>query len=162
FEMPAVRVHEALSRGLGVDTAEAERMARYFTAEPLALSDMFGAGLWHRPIIQLPGRSGVLIATAVLQSANLIYVLERLFKATRLDAALEKGSLGLAYEDRVRSKFGQALSRNQTLSDARVAPTAITRKAPDDEEIDLVLRVETLIIVGEIKCFVRPTDPIDR
>lgn len=162
FEVPEHRVQRAVAAALGTDVEGATRRLAHFTCVPTNLKDAFEWGVWHRPLVRQPGCGGVMVLTGVLQSANFMYMLERIFQATGLAARMEGKSLGLAYEDGIRKKLSKAVDGNRLLTDAKVAAEAIKRVATTDEEIDCVVRVGRLIVVCEIKCFVRPTDPINR
>lgn len=162
FELPAKIINGVLADGLGISSAAAEQMAGLFTCDPMDLKDVFANELWHRPLVQIPETGNIAVATSVLQSGNLIFVLGRLFKATGLDKQIENRSLGLAYERSVRTKLADAVGKNAMLRDASVAPSVLEKQSEGDEEIDVVIRIGRLIVVGEVKCFLRPTDPVDR
>lgn len=162
FEISENSALETITTCLGVDSAQAEKILKCFVCDPMDLKDSFSKGLWHRPLVKHPSAPAYMVLTGVLQSANFVYVLELLFKDTGLAKSMDNRSLGHSFEDDLRKRLAHAVSNNSTLADAKVAPNSIPKKKESDEEIDVIIRCQELVIVGEIKCLVRPVDSVDR
>ena len=58
--------------------------------------------------------------------------------------------------------LGQAVADNPLLDDTRCAPDGIKRAGGFAEQIDLVVQLGGLLVVGEIKCLLFPTEPRER
>jgi hypothetical protein len=162
FQMPRTMLVDCVGRSAGLSAPAAESLTKTFTCDPSDLSDAFAHGLWHRPLIQLPDSDHVLFAAGTLQTANVLYVVERLLHATGMAKKMENGSLGLEYEETVRQSLNTALAGNPLLNSISQVGRPIPKLGDNGEEIDLVVRIGSTVLVGEIKCFVRPADPIDR
>jgi hypothetical protein len=163
FEFPSSLIAGALSECMGIDVQTAENIMSFLVCDPTDISDAFAQGLWHRPLVQHPTEKRLMFSAAIVLSADPVYSLERLFRSTELQQNIEKKkSLGLAYEAEVRSSFVQALQKNQILKNTSIAASALPKKDSKGEEIDVLIRVRNLVLVGDVKCFVRPADPIDR
>ena len=119
-------------------------------------------GLWGSSLVAVPDEDTVCLVRSLLTGS---YVLRR------TEIWLDRGGFsdsqgnvkkGLAYERMVRDAVAEAIRRNAVLTDARCAPEAIRLKADGSEEIDLVLQVGGLLVVGEVKCFLFPADSRER
>jgi hypothetical protein len=76
-----------------------------------------------------------------------------------LDDSLSKGARGELYEDEYRQKVCSAIAKNKLLKDSRCASSEIKKTADFEEQIDLLVRLGDLLIVGEVKCWLYPADP---
>jgi hypothetical protein len=119
-------------------------------------------GLWGSPLVAVPDEDSVCLVRPLLTGS---YVLRR------SEIWLDQGGFsdsqgnvkrGLAFEQRVRDAVAEAIRQNAVPTDARCAPRAINQKADGSEEIDLVLQLGGLLIVGDVKCFLFPADSRER
>jgi hypothetical protein len=56
----------------------------------------------------------------------------------------------------------EEIAENELLRDARCCPGEIKKSADFGEQIDLLIRLGSLLIVGEVKCWLYPADPFER
>ena len=68
---------------------------------------------------------------------------------------------GKPFERHVRTVLAEAVAENHLLFDTVVGVHGLKRKK-DFEEIDLLVRIGDAVIVGEVKCFVAPSEPIEK
>jgi len=161
-EFPTSRWFKILKEGTGFSDVVVSEILEVFTANPLKTSETFRSGFWHRPFVSHPTEDRLMCLTGVLSCANPIYTMEYWLRDTDLLVGFENTSLGIKYEVDVRKTLSQSLSRNVHLTDYTFVETAIAKKSEDSEEIDLLFRIGKKIVLGEIKCLVRPSDPIQR
>lgn len=139
---------DTLIAALGLDRALAEQILELLTFSGSPRED-----LWIKPLVPIDGdRVGVVLAA--LASTNLLRAIEKWMK----DGGLSLDTRGKAYEHLVRQTM---VSRNK-LPDCEVFGVDLTLHAgASTEEIDLVVRLGNTIIVGETKCSVQPSEPIE-
>ena len=65
---------------------------------------------------------------------------------------------GLRYEAWVRGELQAEISKNKLLTEARCAKGPIARVGQDGEQIDLIIALGNILIVGEVKCFLYPIE----
>ncbi len=154
-------LQRVLLDGLAIAAEQAQAIIAFLTIDPTDTKRLFGRGFWATPLLANgAGDRLYLIAAPLLIGSPL----------RRIEAWLERGGLtdqagitgrGNPFESFVRVEISEALADNGLLADHRVAPHALKRKG-DSEEIDLLVRIGKVLLVGEVKCFVFPSDPIDR
>jgi hypothetical protein len=80
---------------------------------------------------------------------------------------LERGGLsdhlsdarrGTKYEAWVRTELANAISGNTFLTGCLCAPNAVPRSGGKGEQIDLIIVLGDMLIVGEVKCFLYPIE----
>lgn len=114
--------------------------------------------LWTHPLIRLPSGRLCLLAPSI-EHAHSAYVLERWLRY--LDFNVSKK--GNPFEQQVRKRLATA-RRSDVLSQRfQVLRSAFMFHAGDreKEDIDLVAVIGKRVILGEIKCSITPTEPID-
>lgn len=161
---PQVSVAEivrVLAAGTGLPEAQLEKLLPIIVVDPTNLGDCFKQGCWYRPLVQV-NENRVVFLLATLEVADPVYVLERLFAATNLHMQIENNSLGVAYESAVRKSLTESCKKNKFLHDTFVSNSGVDFSNEGGEEIDLLIRCKSVVMVVELKCFVRPVDPIDR
>jgi len=117
-------------------------------------------GLWGAPMVQIPGTNKYALAYPVLTIGNNIRRTEIWLEESGYGNDGNK-SKGIDYEAKLRAKIAKGVLDNKLITLSMCAPNAIKKVGQDGEEIDLLLRFGRYLIVGEIKCFVFPTDPVD-
>lgn len=68
---------------------------------------------------------------------------------------------GKAFERHVRKVVSDVLADNELLTDVSTAEHGLKRRG-ESEEIDLLVRVGNILLVGEVKCFVAPSEPTEK
>lgn len=146
---------------IGGDEERSGAIIDWFTCDPGDTSRLFAKSFWSQPLLPELGsdRCHILLAPLLVGSA-----------VRRIEAWLERGGVsdsrgikgrGKPFERHVRRVLGEAVADNPDLTDAFVAENGLKRKN-ESEEIDLLVRIGGKVIVGEIKCFVAPSDPVER
>jgi hypothetical protein len=146
---------------LGVTAERAGGMVDWFTCNPGDTGRMFAKSVWAEPLLPEPGMGNLHVVLAPLLSASPV---------KRIEAWMERGGIsdsrglkgrGKPFERHVRKALSDVLADNDLLTDASVAEHGLKRKG-ESEEIDLLVRVADLVLVGEVKCFVAPSEPTDK
>ncbi len=146
---------------LHVTAERAGSMIDWFTCNPADTSRIFAKSVWAEPLIPEPGTGNLQIVLAPLLSASPV---------KRIEAWMERGGIsdsrglkgrGKPFERHVRRVLSDVLAANELLTDVSAAEHGLKRKG-ESEEIDLLVRVGEVLLVGEVKCFVAPSEPTDK
>lgn len=146
---------------LDVTTERAGSMVDWFTCNPGDTGRMFAKSVWSEPLLPEPGTGSLYVVLAPLLSASPV---------KRIEAWMERGGIsdsrgvkgrGKPFERHVRKVVSEVLAANDLLADAAAAEHGLKRKG-ESEEIDLLVRVGNVLLVGEVKCFVAPSEPTDK
>jgi hypothetical protein len=113
-------------------------------------------GLWQKPLIAL-NDDEFLIASGPFFYGNMLRTAERWLRQGGFD--LEKR--GPVFEKLARERIAELLQGSSLLVDSSVAPGRVL-VGPNREEIDLLIRIGQLLLVGEAKCQLFPADAIER
>jgi hypothetical protein len=151
-----------LVEALAIDEAKAATIISIFTCDPTDTKRLFGAGLWTTPFIPAPGGDRIYLFLAPLLVGT---------PQKRVEAWLEMGGVsdqngvkgrGKPFESHVRLKLAEAIGSNPALEDAIVDPDPVRRRRGAGEEIDLLVRVGSTVLVGEVKCFTGPSSALQQ
>ncbi|MBW4331376.1 hypothetical protein KY084_10885 [Stakelama sp. CBK3Z-3] len=157
-KLPRATLIEALRDTLGIGLALAEACIAFLTVDPAAdLGELFRIGLWHKPLVAMADGEHVLIAAGALIWGSPIRRTERWLQATGGDD-LSKTPNGLIYEAQVRTLAEQALRENTLFASTDWCVSHLP-KGKAKEEVDLLVRIGNRVLVGEIKCFLGPSEP---
>lgn len=146
---------------LGTDSERALQIVDWLTCDPENTSRMFAKSLWSEPLLPEPGseRRHIVLAPLLVGSP-----------VKRVEAWMERGGIsdskgikgrGKPFERHVRAALAGAVADNPLLTDTIVAEHGLKRKN-NSEEIDLLVRVRDAVIVAEVKCFVAPSEAIEK
>jgi hypothetical protein len=119
-------------------------------------------GLWGAPLVPLPESDEFLMAQTVLETSDIIRRTEIWLTKGGLDDNLREGSRGSTYEAHLRLKVREALKSNPILRDSSCADQAIKKSFEFDEQIDLLIQFGSLLLVGEVKSLLFPSDARER
>ena len=147
-------VMDALARALCCDNATANVVLSFLTWRPNAYK-----GLWGAPVVTVPGTEQVCLARSILVAGNPIRCAEIWMQNGGLDDNLSHNARGDAYEAELRRKVRKSIEDNPLLTDARCAEHAIKKSSDFPEQIDLLLQVGRVLLVGEVKCLLFPAEP---
>jgi hypothetical protein len=150
-----------LSDCLGIDADRAGGIVDWLTCDPADTARMFAKSFWSEPLLPEPGseRRHIVLAPLLVGSP-----------VKRIEAWMERGGIsdsrgikgrGKPFERHVRMALNEAVAGNHLLIDTVVTKHGLKRKG-GSEEIDLLIRVGNAVIVGEVKCFVAPSEPIQK
>ena len=146
---------------LSIDKDRAGAIVDWFTCDPTATSRFFSRSFWSEPLLQETGSERRHILLSPLLSGAPV---------KRAEAWMEKGGIsdskgvkgkGKPFERHVRERLAKCVDDNPLLNDAAVAAEGLKRKG-NSEEIDLLMRVGDTVLVGEVKCFIAPSEPLEK
>lgn len=113
--------------------------------------------LWFTPLVPLPDSRLVVIVPAAA-TTNRIRLLEYWMRQGQVD--LERR--GPAFEQHLRLNLRRSIAEGPLSQLARVAPDQVMlRLGGSEEEIDLLIALGTIVLVGEIKCSVFPVSALE-
>jgi hypothetical protein len=136
----------ALSRCTGVHIVRVRRALELLTWRTSRDS------LWQRPFVPLDNMGKVAIVVAALSLPNLRRSIEYWLSSGTVDLSVR----GQPFEQYVRDELREDVASNARLRTCRVRRDPAT---PDDRsvgDIDLLVGVGAAVLVGEVKCLVRP------
>ncbi len=152
---------KVLSECLNITLERAGVILDWFTCDPGDTGRLFAKSVWSEPLVPEPNTGKLHILLAPILSASPV---------RRVEAWMERGGIsdsrgikgrGKPFERHVRMALAEVLSNNKLLTDTAVAEHGLKRKG-DSEEIDLLVRVGDVVLVAEVKCFVAPSEPIEK
>lgn len=153
IELCAPKIHiedcvDALVRALGVSKTKGRAIVRVFTFDGSARDE-----LWLKPLIPLGGE-WVTTLFEPLRTPNLPWAVDWWLRRGGLDMS----SRGPAFERQLRGD----IAASAELAGVRVVPHSLKLSARGrQEEIDLVIRIGSTVVIGEAKCSVFPTEPYE-
>lgn len=112
--------------------------------------------LWLQPLVRT-SHDELAVVVAPLLSINMLWLIERLL--AKGEADLE--SRGPEFERSVREQIGEHAKNGElevqaVSSDVELEGDSVDSSQPEEEQIDLVIRIGSVILVGEVKCQLFP------
>lgn len=152
---------EALMACLGVDKITASALVTHLSIDPQDTGKCFNEGLWLHPLVKLDDNELLIVKPSVKYGSTIRFAEKTL--QTLLGSDLSKTTdPGIAFENELRVATNKKLNENPIIKDFICLQHAIRRKREDEEEIDMLLRIGKVVIVVEAKCFLAPSEPIER
>jgi hypothetical protein len=112
--------------------------------------------LWTTPFYEYQDKLYFAFGTLLLP--NLLRSLENWIKKSGFDLSKR----GMLFEEYVRTELADAITGSLIIKNAGIYPKAIIiPNGINDEEIDLVFWIGNKIIIGELKCILFPTSPLE-
>lgn len=143
----SLQLREVLTASMPITEDQAEQLLDLLTFSNVREE------LWLRPFVRVDNET-VAILVSALKAPNLLRSIEQWMKVGGFDLDRRGG----AFERFVRERLAQG----NKLSSFQIVRRPFTLEAENArEEIDLVARVGSTIIVGEVKCSILPTEPIE-
>lgn len=143
-------LRRAIAESIGISYQRANALLHFLTyrGEP-------DQELWAQPLVSV-GDSVLAPVFAVTEHPNLRRVVDVWLRQLDIDMGLR----GPAFEQHLRERIQRDINRSPLLGDARVLNTGLKFRPPEnrEEEIDLVVVIGDLVILGEAKCSVSPTE----
>ncbi|WP_245267774.1 hypothetical protein [Rhizobium sp. 2MFCol3.1] len=162
---PESELTSLLSEALAVPIATAELYLKHLVCNPLDdLGALFRNALWHRPLVASGSDQPLRIVAGSLVWGSPVRRFEHWLQEANKSkdpSDLSKTPLGLKYEAALRGRLSNAIAANPILAPASTRALPIPARQ-GGEEIDGVLRIGSTILVLEIKCFLSPSEPIER
>jgi hypothetical protein len=113
--------------------------------------------LWCHPIAEVQGNKFALLTAALITP-----VMTRLVEHWLVSLGVDFQGKGFTYEATVLAAINTALRNNPIISDFDEAKSKRLKIADEEEEIDLIARIDSLILLCEIKSVVTTDSPISQ
>jgi hypothetical protein len=111
--------------------------------------------LWCHPIIAVKPASYIFLTSALITPA-----VKRVVEHWLVTLDIDLGAKGIVFEQQTLDKLNDALKENKSINDYDQAVSKRIRLDNGEEEIDLLCRIGSTIIVGEAKSVVTTDSPI--
>lgn len=158
---PRAELLALLADALVIEGPLADACLSFLSVDPFgALGPLFVTGLWHRPLVASRDGQELMLVAGALVWGSPIRRAERWLQ-TGGSADLSGTNNGLEFEAAYRGRLDAALRQNAILADASNGVVSIGA-GQAEEEIDLLFRVGSTVVVGEVKCLLAPSEPIER
>lgn len=152
---PAIRKKDLVGlvvQWCNVEEDVAQHIVKFFSYGPHRKGE-----LWGHPLVEISDTE-VVPLIAPIRYSNI----ERTFEQWMRDSGFRLTDKGPLFEAYIRKELIESLNRSELLKDAAVHPSKlILRDGNVEEEIDIVMRVGKTILIGEAKCFLFPSEPIE-
>ncbi len=112
--------------------------------------------LWCYPIVSIGGEY------ALMTSSLITPVLIRVVEHWLVELKIDLQSKGKTYEDRVLDSINRAVSKNELITDYDNGVSKRLKLETGEEEIDLLIRIGNVIVLGEAKSIVTTDSPISQ
>jgi hypothetical protein len=146
---------------MGVTAERAGAIIDWFTCNPADTGRMFAKSVWAEPLLPEPETGKVHVLLAPLLHGSPVKRVESWMERGGISDSRGLKGKGKPFERHVRKVLAEVLAKNELITDASAAQHGLKRKG-ESEEIDLLLRVGDVVLVGEVKCFVAPSEPTDK
>ncbi len=153
---------DVLMRALAIDEVTATAVIDFLAYAPRKSGEKGHRGIWAAPLVPIPGEERFALALSALAVSNTLRKAEAWMEKGGLDDNLSKNARGDIYEADYRAKVMSAIEKNPLLTKAACAKDAIKKDTNFGEEIDMLIRLDDLLIVGEVKCWLYPADSHER
>jgi hypothetical protein len=153
-------IERAVMECLKIEAGRAKEAIKFLTCDHFDLSSLFTQSFWSAPFLGIDDGRNLAIVLASLEVGSAIRRVENWLSRGGLSDHLSDARRGLKYETEVRSEIEESLSKNNLLSLARCADSSNERSG-DGEQVDLLITLGNLLVVGEVKCFLYPIEPIE-
>lgn len=151
---------KSVSDALGLNTEDAAAALQLLTTDTTDMSALFSRGMWHRPLVLFDDATLLLCAPAIVVGSPIRRV-ELWLQDQGVGERLTKSPPGIIFERGVRARIEDSLVSNEMIDNFSSAPDGIPKKSAGDEEVDALFRVGNRIFLGEVKCFLMPTEPME-
>ena len=162
LQVSSAELRRILAEALLVNEDQAGDIIEFFTFRPKVAGQKGTRGLWAAPLVPIPGSKSYALALPVLANSNPPRKVEMWLEKGGLDDSSLKQHRGDTYESEYRAAVRTAIARNDIFSNVRCAEREIKATSDFGEQIDLLIRLGDLLIVGEVKCWLFPADPFER
>lgn len=150
-------VERALIHCAGIEPKYVKRAIGFITSDLSNMTNLFTKGFWAAPLLEID-EDNVAIVFPALRVGSAVRRVEAWLEHGGLSDHLADARRGLKYEAWVRSETKREISKNRLLPNAKSAANPVYRKQNDDEQIDLLIMLEGILIVGEVKCLLYPIE----
>ena len=159
FPMKQSVLIETIAAALQIPIDLARDVIAFLTVDTSNMTRLFNRGLWGNPIIKAPKGDNVYLLSPVLVIGDWVRSAEYwLEQGGGTDGVALRGP---QFEIECREIIAASLQANTMLSDATCPLVGLPTRT-DGEEIDCIIRIGQTVLVGECKCLLTPTEPIER
>lgn len=143
-------LRRAFQESLGSDYEQSGSLVEFLIYRGLPIQE-----LWAQPLVPVSDDTVAPIFAAVLYADPL-----RLVDVWLRQFGVDMGVRGAAFEAHVRAELKECIESSPLLSHSKVLDKEFVLRPKEDrnEEIDVLFVVGNLVVVGEAKCSVPPTD----
>lgn len=145
-----IDLHHALKKSTGFKLDKIVKILNFIEYKALKKQD-----LWCHPIISVPTQQYAL-STSALITPVILRVVEHWLVALNI----EFQDKGLTYEKLIIDGVNSAIKQNPHILDFNSAVSRRIKLKEAEEEIDLILRIGNVILIGEAKSIVTTDSPI--
>jgi hypothetical protein len=151
----------ALVDGLAISDDEARELIEFLTyrgSKDKSLDSQSGA-LWASPLIQIDSES-VVICCNTLMHPNFRWLMDVWLKKTGFPLDMR----GPEFEEFARSSMQSTIKASDLAAISSICSSSFEFTPPRGrkEEVDLLIVVGSILLIGEAKCFLQPVSPVDR
>jgi hypothetical protein len=154
-------IERAISHCAGIPHNRARAAVDFLSCNLSDTGSLFTKGFWAKPLISIDANENTIIALPAISVGSAIRRVESWLDEGGLSDRLSTARRGLRYEAWVRQELINGLAANSLLSNARCARDGIGRNDEDEEQIDLLLRLGNILVVGEVKCLLAPIEAME-
>ncbi|MGM7446895.1 hypothetical protein ACP7H9_00095 [Idiomarina sp. ST20R2A10] len=148
----AFSLKRALCDATGLDFKKINHIVDFLTAKSSLKGD-----LWCQPLIKTSQNEYALMVSA-LSSPSVF----RVFEQWAVEVGIDLSEKGYTYEKTVVDELNYALETNQLVDNYDKGVSKRVKIDSDEEEFDLLARIDDLIIVGEAKSIVTTDSEISK
>lgn len=152
---------DILQRALDLDVDTGLAVIDFLTFQAKRGTAKGHRGLWTAPLVAIPSEENFGLSYGALLASSPLRKVEAWLEKGGLDDSLARSARGGDYETQTRTELRELIERNQLLPTSRCAEHSI-KKGEFPEEIDILIKLGNILIVGEVKCWLFPADPFER
>ncbi len=152
----------ALKECLSIKDAKADSVLDFLTFHLRKAKEKGHRGMWSAPLVVIPGGERFGLCLGALLTSNPLRKVEGWLEKGGVDDTLAIDARGDLYEANLRKSIREQIAKNPLLAGARCAEYGIKKSHGFPEQIDLLVRLGSLLLVGEVKCWIFPADPFER
>ena len=159
-----MRRHELikiLSESMKIEKTTSDDIITFLTYTP-KIKESNTKGVWSNPIIEIPNSDQIAFILPVINTSNSVRRMEGWLQRGGLDDNLSISSKGETYESEFRNELKESLRENSILTENNCAISHVNSRKKFKEEIDLLIKLGNKLIVGEVKCWIFPAEPLER
>lgn len=152
----------ALKECLSIDEVKAASVLDFLTFHLRRAKEKGHRGMWSAPLVAIPGEERFGICLGALLTSNPLRKVEGWLVKGGVDDTLARDARGDLYEMNLRKRIRDQIAENPLLPGVRCAEHGIKKSDEFPEQIDLLIRLGSLLLVAEVKCWIFPADPFER
>jgi hypothetical protein len=145
-----------------VEAESANEAINFFTSDLQNLTTLFTKGLWSMPLVPIDEGEYVAMCAPAIFIGSTLRRIESWLDRGGLSDHLSDAKRGIKYEAWVRKIIFEELAENSFLSNAKSLPDSVDFDGISQEQVDLVILLGNLLLVGEVKCRLYPVESLEK